>query len=530
MYFQSCFHPKVIKNSATGDTVVVRCGKCVACTNARANLWVQRLDLEAQAHKYTYFFTLTYDEFNVPQMLRLRYEHSHVPAYINSDTGLVASTENIPLSSKDREYIKNTKVLNYLDKMDFQKFIKRLRYYFTQINEKAQLRYYLCGEYGPRTYRPHGHCLLFFDDDECASKIEELLSKAWPFGVVYDPHSVEGSASKYVASYVNCISNLPAIYSHQALKPFVLFSKSPAIGTTCREFKDLRKIFVDRDSEVTVFSASSKKFVSLPLWRSLQDRLFPRCQRFDALSASRRVALYRLYYDHPKWSAVKAARYLKRWFVDTNEDWWMPRYFKTIAYKYKNGLTFRKQLDSFEDGWKFKDYPFLPSQPVAVPFSAERSEIKEFCMNSLQAFWRCISRACRNAKDFGMSIENYLSNLTFYYEEKEKEQLRKYFEFQDSFFKTYPVKDYVYLDLSFFKKIKSVSYDVLSVPTRNILKYLGIVSSDIEHLNWRLHPAFVNFETLNKKVFFDNIKQKENNDYALQKRDEFGNVLTYQNL
>lgn len=50
-----------------------------------------------------------------------------------------------------------------LHKPDVQKFIKRLR--FTQFGSKqSTIKYYLCGEYGGKSFRPHYHIILFNAD------------------------------------------------------------------------------------------------------------------------------------------------------------------------------------------------------------------------------------------------------------------------------------------------------------------------------------------------------------------------------
>lgn len=47
-----------------------------------------------------------------------------------------------------------------LCKADYQKFMKRLRYY-RGANNLNPIRYYMCGEYGPENGRPHYHANLF---------------------------------------------------------------------------------------------------------------------------------------------------------------------------------------------------------------------------------------------------------------------------------------------------------------------------------------------------------------------------------
>lgn len=99
------------------------CGKCDGCKLKRSSEWATRIMHEARYYKATSFLTLTY------------------------------STEQLPLNGT-------------LRKSDFQGFIKRLR---ERLREKghANLKYYMCGEYGDQRQRPHYHAILFgwFPDD-----------------------------------------------------------------------------------------------------------------------------------------------------------------------------------------------------------------------------------------------------------------------------------------------------------------------------------------------------------------------------
>lgn len=97
--------------------VVVPCGKCTICKQNRASEWGARLVHELQYHKQSCFITLTYDDENIPE----------------TPTGLYT-----------------------LVKKDYQDFLKRLRK-----NIDVKIKYFLCGEYGSVTARPHYHAIIF---------------------------------------------------------------------------------------------------------------------------------------------------------------------------------------------------------------------------------------------------------------------------------------------------------------------------------------------------------------------------------
>lgn len=74
------------------------------------------------------FVTLTYSDANLPQV-------------VNQQTGETHGT---------------------LVKKHFQDWLKRFRQsYWRKDHKKANFKYYLCGEYGPRTFRPHAHVIFF---------------------------------------------------------------------------------------------------------------------------------------------------------------------------------------------------------------------------------------------------------------------------------------------------------------------------------------------------------------------------------
>lgn len=109
------------------DFFQLPCRSCIGCQIDRSREWANRLLMELEYHDSAYFVTLTYDEFHVPTSF-----------YPDLSTG-----EAIPVLT--------------LRKKDVQAWMKRLRFKFSN----DRIRYYVCGEYGPSTYRPHYHCILF---------------------------------------------------------------------------------------------------------------------------------------------------------------------------------------------------------------------------------------------------------------------------------------------------------------------------------------------------------------------------------
>lgn len=76
---------------------------------------------------------------------------------------------------------------------DTQKFLKRLR----RLYEPARLRYYLCGEYGDKTFRPHYHAALF----GVSVLDHHFVDKAWGLGFV-QLGELNATTAMYIAGYV----------------------------------------------------------------------------------------------------------------------------------------------------------------------------------------------------------------------------------------------------------------------------------------------------------------------------------------
>lgn len=127
-----CYHPLAAYQCVDGSVVFTElrrfdtvrtlqlpCGQCIGCRLERSRQWAVRCVHEASLHDRNCFVTLTYDEAHLPPRGCLDY-----PA--------------------------------------FQRFMKRLRKH-----ARVPLKFYMCGEYGPLTGRPHYHvCLFGFDFDD----------------------------------------------------------------------------------------------------------------------------------------------------------------------------------------------------------------------------------------------------------------------------------------------------------------------------------------------------------------------------
>jgi hypothetical protein len=144
-------------------SIAIPCGKCLGCRMDRSRSWAIRCMHEASMYERNCFITLTYDDKHLPEIgsLQLR---------------------------------------------DFQLFMKKLRKQFGN-----GIRFFHCGEYGPKYGRPHYHAILFNFDfpDKEPWKVRngfqtwrsKSLEKIWKGGFS-EIGSVSFESAAYVARYI----------------------------------------------------------------------------------------------------------------------------------------------------------------------------------------------------------------------------------------------------------------------------------------------------------------------------------------
>nr|DAK00873.1 MAG TPA: Replication associated protein [Microviridae sp.] len=281
----------------------IPCGQCLDCRIAHSKEWAVRCMLESKYHDNNWFVTLTYDEYNLPRK-----------EFICPENGLYMQ---IP----------------YLVKSDVQKFLKRLRKRLYG-SSKGELRYFLCGEYGDTTYRPHFHLILYglslkdlvlYKSSGFGAKMifyynSKLLSDIWGKGFVvvaavnqqscaytaryalkkvdfmqsesyakaklseYDPQ-LEGVDK--LMSYLVCSGYIP--------KPFALMSRNPGIA---REYFDENAGIIYKYDQIPGMPVKSLKYydrlydkLSDFTHRELEDIKVKRQERAEARREQSRIML-----------------------------------------------------------------------------------------------------------------------------------------------------------------------------------------------------------------------------------------------
>lgn len=180
----------------------VPCGRCPSCLKRRQDDWTARLTVEFKNSSSAYFVTLTYNDDNVP-----------------------ISTSLCP---KDDLLGSTFEPFNCLCKRDVQLFFKRFR----KSISPHKIRYFICGEYGPKTLRPHYHAIIFNFPSHLDLDLAQVISDSWcnpstKASIGFTTVSpVSPSRIAYVAKYCSFNCELPLQYTRSWSRPFVLCSRS----------------------------------------------------------------------------------------------------------------------------------------------------------------------------------------------------------------------------------------------------------------------------------------------------------------
>lgn len=313
-----CQNPRTVVNKYTHESVVVSCGVCPSCVLRRSGIQTNLLTTYSAQFRYVYFVTLTYAPCFLPTLEVSVVETctddiadvSCVPDINDLDPGdpnrylfgfrSVPRTASVKLKNstvertfKDPEVrftypMKPKELLSILGKIkhnvpnripyvcnrDLDLFLKRLRSYYPD----EKLRYYAVSEYGPTSFRPHWHLLLFSNSERFSQTVLENVSKAWSYGRC-DASLSRGFAAPYVASYVNSFVALPDFYTQM---PKLVRPKSfHSIGFTESNLfpREVRIAEIDKVADKCLTGVSVERdgfFRTIkPSWPYLL-RLFPR--------------------------------------------------------------------------------------------------------------------------------------------------------------------------------------------------------------------------------------------------------------
>lgn len=339
-YILSCRNQKTI-TTKDGRKMVVPCGYCPDCATKRANHANALCQSAASSHPFVIKIDLTYDEVCVPKMLLKEVVTKDHRKYIQC---IDITKRPLKTKGKHGDYTKRFKTygkvihsinstfdnplfqefyekseatpprdsprfktfrplprytLRYSCFKDCQDFLKRLRFYLTRETDSV-FSYYFVSEYGPQTFRPHFHGVLFTSDPRLVQAVKKCVSKAWKYGdYVCELANNKGGSTSYVSSYINSFSHLPVFLRGENVKP--RSSHSFHLGEINAKFvrdyiyRDASRAF--GKNSVPIGSGVYKYYPS----STNINTLFPRCYDYGNKHISE---LYKLYTIYPKLSRI----------------------------------------------------------------------------------------------------------------------------------------------------------------------------------------------------------------------------------
>ena len=216
-----CVHPRRVRNPYTHEVVISTCGRCVGCSKARANKYIGMINNMSDNSKDVLFVTLTYSMLHLP-VARMSINGSLLSMHLTESSSrtmkrVVSDFDDVlpcSFSAVDSQLFEagmpsttvaplGSGTFGILRKCEFQKFMKRFRKRFSYAFPTYHFKYYAIGEYGTRTFRPHYHIVLFFDNTVSVSTVKNLVSQSWKYGnydVQRTKTGIDAEAEQYDAT------------------------------------------------------------------------------------------------------------------------------------------------------------------------------------------------------------------------------------------------------------------------------------------------------------------------------------------
>jgi hypothetical protein len=289
-----CVNPITLTRSRCGIKVkeTVPCGKCPECIKDNQNEFVIRAYEEQKKRGNMWFFTLTYSPSNVPVAFNeegelvdeelvprcqkpLKYRSYGVGLGLSSNSELSFKFDGNSFISVEDTFDQDKSILEIqeenkytekdlmldeetgempvnvlsLDNRDVKNWKKRVR---RQIEyhegRKLDFGYMICGEYGPRTRRPHYHGVFFglSDEDVLKFKLDWEKHNGYTCFKKINSFDVERT-SKYVSKYINkqeCLND-SLMLSGYSVKPRKITSKGFGLPTPSRFYTIKKEVLGD---------------------------------------------------------------------------------------------------------------------------------------------------------------------------------------------------------------------------------------------------------------------------------------------
>lgn len=315
-----CFNPRKVTNKYTREQIWTNCGKCAYCTGVRSYELKSRIEREFlnPQNKCCYLITLDYNNEGLPIYARdpitgnFSSNREGFPVIESKDVPFYAHPINHPIA-ECFGHLCYYDVLGYFKRVrgnmqyDLGRAKKKNEFitkHFKDISyEDASFRYFLCGEYGPTTFRPHYHILVWFKNHWRGHQIDyisQVFRDAWPFGSVDIQPCLNNGASKYVSGYVTSVSDLPDVLRIKPIKPFCTFSKMPTIGSYQASYNEIQNILIEGTHSRTQFNEKTQQHDPEKLSPTFFSRFFPKCVGFGSKATYDKLRVYSYVFNYFK--------------------------------------------------------------------------------------------------------------------------------------------------------------------------------------------------------------------------------------
>lgn len=167
----------------------------------------------------------------------------------------------------------------------------------------VKYRYFLCGEYGSSTMRPHYHLLVWFPRRFTPQQelyVLQRLRSCWKNGIIDIRPVTDDGVAGYLSSYVTSRIGLYGVYKDKSLRPFCTFSKNPVIGSYEVDYKEIRSVLFDEVNVRTHYDSEKCEYVDDILSKSYWRRHFPKCSGFSYSSLDDKLRIYSYVFNYFK--------------------------------------------------------------------------------------------------------------------------------------------------------------------------------------------------------------------------------------
>lgn len=502
-FLMGCSNPQLVTNRRTGQSLVSSCGHCPQCMQRKSSRNTVNAIQESAENLYSFFVSLTYNDANIPVLKivekrdifphTLKKVHSNkfvyscpIPftrlyfidktrrklhpkikqsPYVQSKTYgnclfiIKDSFKNSlfrkyykKVHERDSKYFKRKPFKNIpvLCKEDLQKFIKRLRFQIFK-TFGVEIRYFACGEYGPKHFRPHYHILLYFNEPKLLAQLQDLVDKCWQYGNTYcEPVRTRNGVASYAAGYLNSTANLPSFYKNKSIAPFV--SHSLYFGKLSNDeiFKYVKAF--DRYPFEPFTISTSKGIRTISFSSSLKHYLFPKCYDYGRKVARLNSKLFRIFREkNLRESTIEFYKTSEQSRFFATSEFEISDFYKT--YSLYNYLYFKYKCSSCYDLARCfllyeSDYHYLLEIPDDLHFEQFELHSKDIDDYHLSILNRCYSsilcsrQVFNNAISTGISFIDYLFKLIDFYNQLEQYNLSIQYLLQQDYTIRYSTDDF----------------------------------------------------------------------------------------